>query len=526
MIGRAAGAAGLLLALAGCAAGEGAAPGPPRSTRGYVLISIDTLGADHLGCYGYARPTSPFLDELARRATLFEEAYAQYPNTLVSHMSLFTGLHPREHGVLPPDSVLAPEIETLPEVFRRHGFRTAAFTEGGFVHARFGFGRGFEQFAVRDRSTGRPLQQTFRRGARFLAGLRPDERFLLFLHTYAVHAPYDAPARYREEFWPGAPPDGAIPATIEGLSAQNRDGGTLAPAVVDWLTALYDAGVRETDEVLRGFFADLERLGLTGDVTVVVTADHGEELQEHGRLEHTQLYGEVMRVPLLVVHPDQASAARHRGVVELVDVAPTLYELGGLRPRGRPSGESLVPLLGRRGHAAPAPPGSAFAETEGARALYRGAGEELESLLLFDPPPGTWFPRRIAFDAPPGELELAARAVAPSRLVAWRGDAQVAEAALTRGWRRLRLPPGGGRLRLESEAGAFQVRGARLTRVELYDLRRDPGQRREVTAERPRAARSLLRDLLAFDPEPVASASRQPLDPELEATLRALGYLR
>ena len=81
-----------------------------------ILISLDTLRADHLGCYGYPRPTSPFLDSLARRATLFEEAYAPFPSTLVSHMSMFTGRHPREHGVFPPNAVLHPDVETFPEV--------------------------------------------------------------------------------------------------------------------------------------------------------------------------------------------------------------------------------------------------------------------------------------------------------------------------------------------------------------------------------------------------------------------------
>ena len=106
-----------LLAL-GCGgradAPETGKPPVPRATRGYILISIDTLRADHLGCYGYPRPTSPFLNSLAGRATLFEEAYAQFPSTLVSHMSMLTGLYPREHGVLAPDSVLSPKVEILP----------------------------------------------------------------------------------------------------------------------------------------------------------------------------------------------------------------------------------------------------------------------------------------------------------------------------------------------------------------------------------------------------------------------------
>lgn len=428
----------------------------PRATRGYILISIDTLRADRLGCYGYPRPTSPFLDSLAERATLFEEAYAQFPSTLVSHMSMFTGLHPREHGVFPPSSVLSPKVETFPEVFQRHGFRTAAYTEGGYVSGRFGFRRGFDVFVARDRDRKRQLEQTFRRGVRYLEGLKADDRFLLFLHTYAVHAPYDAPDSYREPFWPGEPPPGAIPATGPALTRQNALGETLPGPAVDWLGALYDAGIRQTDEVIGRFFADLERLGLADEVTVIVTSDHGEELQDHGRFNHTQLYREVLRVPLMVVHPDHRAAVRHKGIVGLVDLAPTLYELARVGPTGHPTGSSLSRLLGSP---SPPRPGMALADNaDGSRAIYRGDGTELESLLVFDPP--------------------------------------------------------------------AEEEGRRRPRVELYDVARDPGQRVDLSGERTRSTRVLLRELMGFKPRPVAAVSAPPLDPELEAQLKALGYLQ
>src|ERR1044072_8072660 len=206
------------LAAAAIACGEARREAPtetaaPPPTRGYVVISIDTLRADHLGCYGYARPTSPFLDELATRGTLFEQAYSQYPSTLVSHMSMFPGLYPGEHGVVTADAVLGAEIESFPEVFQRAGFRTAGFTEGGYVSGRYGFRRGFDSFRARGQAGGRRGQAAFARGVAFLAGVRDGERFLLFLHTSAVHSPYDAPARYREAFWPGEPPPGGIRGT-------------------------------------------------------------------------------------------------------------------------------------------------------------------------------------------------------------------------------------------------------------------------------------------------------------------------
>lgn len=548
----------LILALAVLGCGKADAPRPvekrtsgnipratPRATRGYILISIDTLRADHLGCYGYPKPTSPFLDSLAKRATLFEEAYSQYPSTLVSHMSMLTGLHPREHGVYPPNSVLSDKIEILPEVFQRAGFRTGAFTEGGFLRARYGFRRGFDVFSAQDRQGARKIQATFGRAVRFLEGLKPEDRFFVFVHTYAVHTPYDAPPKYREPFWPGAEPAGAIPATGPGLTRHNATGELLEPPVVDWLTALYDAGIRQTDEVVRDFFADLDRLGLSKDVTVVVTSDHGEELQDHGKLSHTRLYRETLHVPLLVIHPDQRSAVRDGGVVQLLDLPSTFYDLARLKPRSRTSGTSRAGLLGSEAEAVP---GSAWAEVAGGeRAVYRGEKQSLESLLLFDPSLDDWIARRASFDASGGNLSFEARSFeVPRRLAVRQGRQMLSETPLMPDWTRVgpvRLA-GPGRVELEGDGcvmeepehthggqgeykcRGFQVRGVRLSRVELYDVSKDPGQRHDLSREQSRATRVLLRDLLAFKPRAVAAASAPPLDPETEKNLRALGYLQ
>jgi arylsulfatase A-like enzyme len=512
---------------------------PPRPTRGYVLISIDTLRADHLGSYGYERPTSPFFDSLAARGTLFTEAYAQYPSTLVSHMSMFTGLLPREHGVFPPNSILAPEVETFPQVFQRAGFRTAAFTEGGYVSGRFGFRRGFDTFHVRGRQGGRQLASTFRRGVEFLAGLAPDQRFLLFLHTYAVHTPYDAPARYRSMFWQGPRPADAVGGTSRALVDHNLEGGPLSPQAVAHTTALYDAGIRETDEVLGRFFAELSRLRLADDVTVILTSDHGEEMQEHGRFLHTQLYREVMRVPLLVLHPDRREPVRHAGVVQLTDLAPTLYELAALRPQGSPSGRSLAGLLGRA--AAPGD-GIAWADgEEGERATYQRREGGLQSLHLFAPT-SQLAGRRLLFDAPGGELTLQVRAhQVPRRLRVSSEGRELTTVELGDDWQPLRvvLPAGGARVQLSVDGcvrqearrsdplcHGFELRGARPHRVELYDLLADPGQRHDLSRREPRATRALLRELLAFRPQARAGAHSAPLDAELEASLQALGYLQ
>jgi hypothetical protein len=427
------------------------------------------------------------------------------------------------------------------EVFQRDGFHTGAFTEGGYVSGRYGFRRGFDQFESHDRNRRRQVERTFRRGVEFLERLKPGERFFLFLHTYAVHTPYDAPEEYVKPFWPGAPPAGAVNPSGAGLTRINAAGDPLPAPVVDWLRAIYDGGIRQTDEEVGKFFADLERLGLARDVTVIVTADHGEEFLEHGRFNHTQLYRETLHVPLLVIHPDQRQAVRHGGVAQLVDLAPTLYELARVHPKGHPSGVSRARRVGR-----PAPPeaGTAWAEAlDGVRALYRGEAKKLASLLVFDPPGETWFSRRLVLDTSGGLLAFEARSYEKMRhLVVRQGNAVLTRATLVPDWAPVQVVSAGpGRLTLEGDgcefpesdaAGqelacyGFQTRGLRPTRLELYDVAKDPAQRQDVSRQQGRAMRDLLRDLVAFRPHPVAAAGKAPLDPELEKSLRALGYLK
>ena len=348
------------LAGGGCNA-PGAAPGPgpgpaasplpaqtgfePAPTRGYILISIDALRADHLGLYGYPKPTSPFLDELARRATVFDHAFAQVPSTLPSHMSMFTGLYPAEHGVFPPSSVLAPEIRTLPEILLHAGFRTAGHTEGGYVQGGYGFARGFGEWTDTPYVDDTDVERTFAHGVAFLKSLKPSERFFLFLHSYTVHDPYWPPEQYRQMFWPGPPPPSAGEPSGPHFAAINNGLEVTTPAAVDYYEAMYDASIRYLDDALRQLFADLEASGLAADTTVILTSDHGEEFFEHGKLVHTQIYPECLHIPLLVVHPAQRAGLRIGRLAQTIDFAPTIYDLAGVTPPPGLSGASLKPLL-------------------------------------------------------------------------------------------------------------------------------------------------------------------------------------
>ena len=133
-------------------------------TRGIILISIDSLRADHLSVYGYPKATTPIPRGTRPTGDVFEHAFAQMPSTLPSHMSMFTGLYPAEHGVFPPSSVLAAEIPTLPEILLQAGFRTAGHTEGGYVQGGYGFARGFGEWTDLQYTADTDVERTFARG--------------------------------------------------------------------------------------------------------------------------------------------------------------------------------------------------------------------------------------------------------------------------------------------------------------------------------------------------------------------------
>ncbi len=532
-------AAAVLLALAGCAGGErrpdetGAAL---RATRGYILISLDTLSAGHLGAYGSRRPTSPFFDALARRGTLFENAFVQYPSTLVSHMSIFTGLYPQQHGVYPPSFRLSPAIETLPERFSRAGFRTAGHTEGGFVGRFYGFARGFDEFTDPRVKHTTDIEKTLEKGLAFLRGLGADDRFFLFLHTYSIHDPYQPPEPYASLFWPGEPPG---PGAKLPIGQVNAGLVSVEAREIDYFEALYDGGIRYADEVLAGFFEELGGLGLEQETTIVVTSDHGEEFMEHGRVGHTQLYPETVHVPMLVLHPDQPGERRVREPVQSIDIAPTLLEIAGIAPLDAAAGRSLVPLI--RGARQPSAPAYAevlesylqesLIERREAKLLqivettYRGEGG------------GTWITRRAEIDWSEPVLELSLASFHRPREL-------TLEVGTSWARRTIELPAGGPlphRLVLttpgcdspkavglndDPRCLSIKVRGVELRRSELFDLGLDRGARNDLSRTSPQSAAALAAGLDELSWESVAPPVEEGLGAEETEALRALGYIQ
>jgi arylsulfatase A-like enzyme len=348
-------------------------PPLPANPVNVVIVSIDTLRPDHLGCYGYDRATSRSIDLLASESVLFENAYSQSPKTAASHMSVMTGLYPEAHGVRnwndEGNERLSDHVPTLATRLRQAGYRTRAVTGFGNVRPELGFDQGFESYAAADGA-----QQAFASAGRIVRELTAEtearERpFFLFVHTYEVHDPYAPPLRFARRF---SDPEyaGEIPSSRRELQRAaglewsrqheiywNRVDRE-SPADVQRLRDLYDGAIRLMDDEIGEFVAELRRLEILDRTLFVFLSDHGEEFAEHGGFLHSTGYEEVLRVPLLIRFPgtdDTDLRGREQAVVRLIDVLPTVLDWIGLPTPAHVQGRSLLSVLRPPGEATPRP---------------------------------------------------------------------------------------------------------------------------------------------------------------------------
>jgi len=300
-------------------------PVPTRS-RNLLLLTIDTLRADRLGAWGYAPPTSPQIDALARESVAFRQARANAPWTLHSLASLLTSQYGATHRALRFNSRLDSAFTTLPEILRDAGFATAGIASHTYLGERFGLQQGIEEYddtLVRDlpSRSHRAITsgEVTDKAIRWLEGRAADgRRWFLWVHYFDPHRDYRA---------------------HEGVSA-----GFGTEAESD----LYDGEIAFTDRHVGRLLASLSRLRLAEDTLLVLTADHGEEFSEHGGLSHGRhLHREVLHVPLLFRAPGFASRLVDE-TVGLVDVLPTVLELMDLPAAAWAEGRSLVPALAGR----------------------------------------------------------------------------------------------------------------------------------------------------------------------------------
>ena len=314
-----------------------------------VVISVDTLRADRVGALGSARRTTPEIDALARRGALFENAISQSSWTRPAHMSIFTGLHPREHGfiALADTRRLDDSIPTLASVLHDNGYRTAAFVGGVNLSAAYGFDRGFDVY----RNNGKYFRDNLE-DTRYWLDHEATGKFFLFLHGYDPHTPYLNDPVDREALGlPSTPP-------TESLAATCRADGPLSR--IDPYVHEYEAAVHRADRYVGKLVRELETRGLLDRTILVVLSDHGEEFLEHDRCFHiAPLHREVLHVPLLVIAPGLPPHRIAQAVSASVTIAPTVMEMLGIPGHPFPGPSLLGAATGGR-----APDDPIVSETE------------------------------------------------------------------------------------------------------------------------------------------------------------------
>lgn len=432
--------------------------------RNVVLVLLDTLRADRLSCYGNPAKTSPTLDALAAQGVRFDTVVSNAPWTLPAMVGLFAGDFPSRE--LYDDELRKSLVERIHD----EGIVTAAFVEGGFVSADFGFARGFDEFRNGAlgyfRIEGKPkgahgvaIDETFEAAETWLRE-HHDERFFLLVHTYEPHTPYQ-----RRAFAGGLDP-GSVGETFEIQDSALVRKGLLPFGDVErrYVRALYDGGVLESDRHVAGLLATLQELGVRDQTAVVVTSDHGEDIggrkPEWPGVHGHNLYDELLLVPLIIQDP-----TRHYPVQEVaaqvrtVDTFPTILDLLGVPTPPGGHGRSLLPLMEGR------ETGDRFAWSHAPRATYFGFDERY---------------------------------------------------AIRTGGHKLILSP---------------LEDGNTARVELYDLRRDPAERANLAARDPSDRDELLSRLAEFRKGLEERGSvhyrlrKKTADRQVEERLRELGYL-
>ena len=314
-----------------------------------VILLIDALRKDHLGCYGYAKQTSPTIDAVAARGALFENCVSQFPSTCGSIASLLTGLYPVSHGCYTAGALIHPQAETLAQALAAQGYATYAISDNRLIDPKYGYGRGFDRLcSLEDRhGSGIPRQTPARliqNVVRECLDAAEGRPFFVYVHSVYPHDWYWAPREFREMFT--TDPDGSAhgPSLWTWRAFDGRARGPTAPELREML-AFYDAEIRYADALTGDILDALQNAGVRDRTLLVLTADHGEEFLDHGGWDHGRtLFREVLDVPLIIQGPTVPSHGRVRHTVRLIDVVPTVLDMLEF-PRMSCHGESLLPLM-------------------------------------------------------------------------------------------------------------------------------------------------------------------------------------
>lgn len=307
------------------------------------LIIVDTLRADHLGCYDYIRNTSPFIDSLAKKGVLFERAYSQSASTCPSHASIFTGLYPLQHRVLANHYVLDDSYTTIAEVLRNDGYKTAAFTSTDRHFHKSNINQGFEFYEQpidTEKTYGfkyRPASLTINNAIIWLDNFNPKNKLFLWIHVFDPHFPYHPPGKFYKEINNNIEKERFLEyierfhINTEAFSRRilnpNYEHLNNKEKMYEFITS-YDAEIRYADDELKRFYNFVERKGLNKNSLWILTSDHGEGLGQHNWLGHAaMIYQEEIHVPLIFYSEQRFNPKRIKGVVENFDIFSTILDV-------------------------------------------------------------------------------------------------------------------------------------------------------------------------------------------------------
>ncbi|HJO03664.1 MAG TPA: sulfatase [Acidobacteriota bacterium] len=436
-----------------------------------LVYLVDTLRADHLGTYGYERPTSPFLDAMSTEAVVFDHPMAQSGWTRTSVASILTGLGARAHSVLDRDDSLSAEAVTMQKVLGQKGYETYAAVANINVTPKFGFDAGFDAMEFVPLLVPLSREQHIQAAGPsdrvndlFFAWLetrQTDRPFFAYLHTMDPHHPYTPPEPYRSRFLADSPLARKADELVVPFLRQQLPGSSIEEEL-RVVTDLYDGEIAHNDAQFGLMLDRLRALGIYDSTVIVFLSDHGEEFRDHGGLGHGRtLYSEMIFVPLVIKFPGGwAAGTRVAAAVQHVDLLPTILDLVGEPLLSEHHGDSLVPLVL-----------SAVDGTEAPRFAER-------------------------------------RLLAHLDLDKWSVDSLLTRDHHLMEWRR----------------GAPEVGGS----TQLFRWRADAGELTDLFSESPAATgylRLVLQGMIASR-KPLLESEDVVIDEELARTLRALGYLQ
>lgn len=305
----------------------------------FVIISVDTLSYEHLGCYGYKRDTSPNIDKFAKKCFKFNNAISAAGSTAASYTSLFTSTYPLAHRTLRDDVKIPSSLPMLSEILKDEGYLTSLFSELGWLTPEFGINRGFVAFNIEEK---RYNPQRYDRVVKWLHQIK-YQKFFLFFYTNDVHGPYLPPEPFNKTFYKDKFYDDSQDHQTEPITDRAIIEG--APQSKNYYISQYDGAIRYTDHQIGKILDALEQEDLLRNTIVIITADHGESLGEHDiNYWHGWFWEEIIKVPFLMYVPN-TKPREFDEQIQLVDVAPTILDLIGKPAPGTMDGFSFVDML-------------------------------------------------------------------------------------------------------------------------------------------------------------------------------------